>query len=302
MINSYSGKIIRFDPETGLGYPSNPFYKENSPDAPQSKVWAIGFRNPYRMTLRKGSGTENPNDGLPGTLLVGEVGGAYWEELNVVTKKGQNFGWPVFEGNDPGEMYEMYQTNKDAINTCSGEPFRFQDLIQQRSNAEVVFKNPCDTSLLINGSPTFIHQTPSLNFAHITAGLGVFTNVVDEQGDLKNIRIEDSRSSIQGDVGMVRSNAVLAGSIYTGDKFPEEYKNDLFLTDFSNGWISRVELDLNEVVKGIYKFYKDTFKIKHLTENRGDGCLYVIKANDRIEKICYDVNVPPIVDVQLTEY
>lgn len=55
LVNSYSGKIILFDRETRLGYCSNPFYQEENPDSLQSKVWALGFRNPYCMTFRKGS-------------------------------------------------------------------------------------------------------------------------------------------------------------------------------------------------------------------------------------------------------
>lgn len=299
LVNSYSGKIIRIDPLSGLGIPSNPFYESDDPDAPGSKVWALGFRNPYRMAIRKGSGSTDPGDALPGTLFVGEVGAGEWEELNIVTKKGENFGWPIFEGNNFGSFAELLQTNKDVWNDCNGENILFQDLIKQASLNEVHFPNPCDSTLLLDDGITFVHRRPDLAMAHITVGLGVYTTTFDSEGKPEHIRIEDERSNISSDVGDLRSNAAMAGAIYTGDKFPEDFKNDLFITDFNNGWISRVELDLNEKVTGLYKFYKDTFKIAHLTENTLDGCLYIIEYEGGIRKICYDVNAPPIVQLEV---
>jgi glucose/arabinose dehydrogenase len=65
-IGSYSGKILRLDPATGLGLPSNPFYT-GDPAAVESKVWAYGLRSPYRFCVRA-DGSSNPVDGNPGTL------------------------------------------------------------------------------------------------------------------------------------------------------------------------------------------------------------------------------------------
>ncbi len=298
MINSYSGKVIRFHPETGLGLPSNPFYDEENPDIPASKVWALGFRNPYRMAIRRGSGSTEMEDGIPGALFVGEVGAGKWEELNIITQKGLNFGWPIFEGVDYSELSTLLQTNKDVINDCDGAPILFQDLIVQKTDSPQPLSNPCNPSTTLSESVTFVHEPPVLDLAHITVGLGVYVPRFDENGVVQRVRIEDPSSNVMGDVGDIRSNAAIAGAIYTGDKFPEEYKDDLFITDFNNGWICRVELDLNEEVQGIYKFYDDTFKIVSVNENPFDGCLYVIENTNDIKKICYDVNVPPVVTVE----
>jgi len=299
MINSYSGKVIRFDATSGAGIPSNPFYDEAQPDGPASKVWALGFRNPFRMSIRQGSGSTNPNDGLPGTLFVGEVGAASWEELNIITEKGLNFGWPIIEGNGLSDLYDLVQTNKDVINPCDGKPVLFRDLVKLPHGKAVNFPNPCDNSTELPEDVTFICELPALNLAHITVGLGVFTHSFDDDGKLMNIRIEES--DIDSDVGLIRSNAAIAGPTYAGNQFPEEYIGDLFITDFANGWIARVELDLNEEVQGLYSFYKDTFKIKHLAESPVDGCIYLIENRGHIRKICYDVNVPPIVDIKLSK-
>ena len=100
MVNCLSGKIIRIDPLTGDGIPSNPFYDAANPRAAKSRVWALGLRNPFRITLKPNTGEHLPSEGNPGTIYVGEVGSTKKEEINVVVTGGQNFGWPRFEGMD----------------------------------------------------------------------------------------------------------------------------------------------------------------------------------------------------------
>ena len=96
-LGSYNGKILRIDPETGEGLSSNPFYDASEPRSPKSRIWATGFRNPYRIMIWPGTGSHYPADGNPGIIFAGDVGWGAWEELNVVTKGGQNFGWPITE-------------------------------------------------------------------------------------------------------------------------------------------------------------------------------------------------------------
>lgn len=100
LINSLNGKILRIDPSTGHGISSNPFYNSNAPESNSSKVWALGFRNPFRFTIRPGTGSHQQGDGNPGVLVVGDVGQDTKEEINMVTQGGQNFGWPYLEGID----------------------------------------------------------------------------------------------------------------------------------------------------------------------------------------------------------
>lgn len=97
-LNNLSGKILRIDPETGNGVPSNPYYQAINPRSPQSRTWSIGIRNPYRIALKPETGSHNAVDGNPGTFFFGDVGWSTWEDLNVVEKAGQNFGWPIYEG------------------------------------------------------------------------------------------------------------------------------------------------------------------------------------------------------------
>ena len=76
------GKVLRLNPD-GTAPSDNPFV--NTPGA-DPRIYAYGFRNPFRLTF-------TPD----GKLLVGDVGQATWEELDLVTA-GANYGWYLAEG------------------------------------------------------------------------------------------------------------------------------------------------------------------------------------------------------------
>jgi glucose/arabinose dehydrogenase len=102
-LDSLSGKILRINPETGLGYSDNPFYDGN-PAHNRSRVWSYGLRNPFRFAV-------NPATNEP---FVGDVGWYAWEEIN--TGRGKDFGWPCYEGDDKGSApqssYQYYTTTQ----------------------------------------------------------------------------------------------------------------------------------------------------------------------------------------------
>jgi len=84
------GKMLRIDvdhTEAGLAYAipdDNPFVDE--PGA-RPEVWALGFRNPWRMSF----------DRLTHALWVGDVGQNEIEEVDLV-ERGKNYGWRKKEG------------------------------------------------------------------------------------------------------------------------------------------------------------------------------------------------------------
>ncbi len=104
-LGSMSGKVLRVDKDTGQGLPSNPWYDPVNPSSAQSRTWAMGLRNPYRMEIVRGSGSTNPADGNPGRLYIGDVGYENWEEVNVCDG-GENFGWPCYEGSAAHTGYQ----------------------------------------------------------------------------------------------------------------------------------------------------------------------------------------------------
>jgi cysteine-rich repeat protein len=118
-LRSLAGKVLRIDPNTGLGLPSNPFYTGNPGDH-QSKVWAGGLRNPFRSAMMPGTGSADPEDAEPGVIMLGEVGWGVWEEVNVVLG-GENFGWPRFEGAALMTSYSGYTRNPNPLGLPDGQ-------------------------------------------------------------------------------------------------------------------------------------------------------------------------------------
>ncbi|HZW09994.1 MAG TPA: PQQ-dependent sugar dehydrogenase [Phycisphaerales bacterium] len=105
------GKILRIDPlgnnssNGQYGVPAdNPFVNAEGVD----EAWAYGMRNPFRFSF----------DSATGDLIVGDVGQAAIEEIDIV-EKGGNFGWRVKEGTflfDPNGADEgfVFQDSPDS--------------------------------------------------------------------------------------------------------------------------------------------------------------------------------------------
>jgi glucose/arabinose dehydrogenase len=98
-VDALEGKVLRITRD-GKGVPSNPFWN-GAPSANRSKVWAYGFRNPFRMSLKPGSLT----------LYLGDVGSHGHEEIDAVAKGG-NYGWPCYEGPSRVKVYQGTQLCK----------------------------------------------------------------------------------------------------------------------------------------------------------------------------------------------
>jgi len=83
---SYSGTILRVDPDTGAAAPGNPPHA----DPARARVIAYGLRNPFRFALRPGTNE----------VWAGDVGWNRAEEINRIEDLGRvrNFGWPCYEG------------------------------------------------------------------------------------------------------------------------------------------------------------------------------------------------------------
>ncbi len=88
--NDLRGSMVRIIPNRdpgGSGYtPANGNLFLNAP-AKSPIVYAKGFRNPWRALLDS-----------KGRYWVADPGEAVAEEIDVVTRAGQNFGWPYYQG------------------------------------------------------------------------------------------------------------------------------------------------------------------------------------------------------------
>ncbi len=106
-LESISGKVLRIDPITGNGVPSNPNYSAGNPGSDLSKIYSRGMRNPFRIAV-------NPVNGLP---YVGDIGDGSWEEINSGTG---NYGWPCYEGGNGVSLAQPgYANDARTAATCS---------------------------------------------------------------------------------------------------------------------------------------------------------------------------------------
>jgi len=119
--NTLDGKILRLDPNTGLGLPSNPFYDGNA-SSPQSKVYAYGLRNTFRFAIKPGTGSTTQSAGDAGTLYYGDVGWETWEEFGAIRVPGSDMGWPCFEGEHPQLQYQAATPSHDGCAPADPTP------------------------------------------------------------------------------------------------------------------------------------------------------------------------------------
>jgi glucose/arabinose dehydrogenase/chitodextrinase len=84
-LTTYKGKLLRFNSD-GTTPSDNPY--SSSTNAATKKIWCLGLRNPYTLSIQPGTGR----------IFVNNVGSDFWEEIHDGTSSLQNFGWPTVEG------------------------------------------------------------------------------------------------------------------------------------------------------------------------------------------------------------
>jgi PKD repeat protein/regulation of enolase protein 1 (concanavalin A-like superfamily) len=298
LVDSLGGKVIRIDPATGNGVPSNPFYDSAHPRSARSRVWALGFRNPCRMTLRPGSGSANPADARPGVIYLGDVGWSGWEELNVVTRPGQNFGWPVFEGMESQSEYDQFRAqNRDAPNPlygragCTQRYFTFHDLIHEDTQApDPWFPNPCDPSQAIPASiPHFILSRAAIEWRDSAR-----TGTYDTNGNLVIVPMGALDSPVPGP--QFSGECSVGGTWYVGDDFPSNYKSTYFHGDFEQGWIRNFVFDTNDRLIAVRDFLSNGGAIVAMGTHPTQGGLYYVRWGMEVMKVSYslDANQRPV--------
>ncbi|PYJ97187.1 MAG: hypothetical protein DME23_16795, partial [Verrucomicrobia bacterium] len=301
LVDSLSGKIVRIDPATGDGIPSNPFYDPANPRAARSRVWALGLRNPCRMTLRPDTGSHLRSDGNPGVLYFGDVGYGTWEDLNVCTGPGRNFGWPAFEGIEVHSgYYGANVANLDAPNPlypasgCS-RYFYFHDLIKQNTSVAAnkpPFNNPCNTAQKIPGTiPQFLQTPPAVDWRHGTTLARTW--IYNGSGVATPINVGAAGSPVSG--SMFPGNCSIGGVWYTGSDFPARYKNTYFHADFGANWVKNFVFDANNNPVSVSDFVTGGGGIVAVATHPIDGGLYYITWSTTVRKISYSSNgnLPP---------
>ncbi|MET8827200.1 carbohydrate-binding protein [Streptomyces sp. NPDC004610] len=125
--NDLRGKLLRIKPTAAGGYtvPAGNLFAAGTANT-RPEIYAMGFRNPFRMSVDRATGTVYLGDYGPdagGTDANRGPGGQV--EFNRITSPG-NYGWPYCTGtNTTAETYNEYTFPSGpsaAKYTCSGGP------------------------------------------------------------------------------------------------------------------------------------------------------------------------------------
>jgi glucose/arabinose dehydrogenase len=136
---SLSGKLLHIN-RKGRGLRRHPFCpQERNLDLVCTKVFAMGFRNPFRFSLAP--------DGAP---IVGDVGWGLREEIDVV-EGGRNYGWPCYEG-------ELRTPGFDAFQTCQ-QVYAQEGTPDAPVRSAHEYERPPDGAAVIAG-PLFTESAP----------------------------------------------------------------------------------------------------------------------------------------------
>ncbi len=299
MVNSMNGKMLRIDPATGEGVPSNPFFNAAEPRSPQSRVWALGLRNPYRFTYRPGTGSTDPSAGNPGVFYIGDVGWSSYEEMDVCYTGGQNFGWPIFEGMEQNGGYSIARVQNPAAPNplygqggCGKSCFDFQDLIAQETlNHPTGLPNPCDPLQFIPPNiPVFSHTRPVIDWAHGNQSrCSAFNGNTAVQYDLDN-----PQSPVPGP--RFGGNASVGATFISGTGWPAGYQGSYFIADYAGAWIRRVVMTSDNKAVQVANFASNMGAIVCLREGADGALWYVRYETGQIRKVSPlgVTNLPPV--------
>lgn len=308
LLESYNGKVMRIDPITGEGLQSNPFYNDEEPNSARSKIWALGLRNPYRMALRPGTGSDNIEDGDPGTFYITDVGFNEWEEINICDGPGYNFGWPLYEGlHKQNGFYNkvrknLHQPNPYQTDGCNADYFTFQDLlIQENGQHDYFYPNPCNSvSNIANYANVFYHTRPILSYRN-SAQSEDMPQIpgFNSDGEAVGIDFTDPMFGIE-QAEYFDGIAAMSGDFYAGESFPEEYHNILPVLDFA-GWLKVFWFNENHEVIKMEHWMDGLVNVVDMRYNQVDECYYVVGMfPSEIHKLCFVGNLRPVVNAAAT--
>lgn len=92
-ISTLLGRVLRIDVDHPDGTNAYSVPKDNPfvgrPNT-RGEIWAYGLRNPWRMSI----------DSRTGDIWVGNNGQDLWETAHLI-RRGENYGWSVYEGSHP---------------------------------------------------------------------------------------------------------------------------------------------------------------------------------------------------------
>ena len=185
MLSSLSGKIVRLDPETGDGVPGNPFFDPSNPRSAPSRIWSLGLRNPFAFRFVPAPAAIDTRTRIRACSTSVTLALHGFEDLNVVTGPGLNFGWPIYEGLESHATFRNSTVaNQDAPNRCLGPEVAHSSIspfaifsFRTRSIRRVGRTHATPHSRFPSSITRFVHTRPAIDWRHENgpARTGIYT-------------------------------------------------------------------------------------------------------------------------------
>jgi cytochrome c len=278
--NDLRGKVLRIKPEPDgtFSIPEGNLFPKNTPKT-RPEIYAMGLRNPYRITVDPKTGWLYWGDVGQNTIDDPARGPISYDEWHQAKKPGF-FGWPYLAGDN--------------------KPYADFDFATEKTGPFSDPKKP------VNNSPnnTGLRDLPPAVSALIWYSY-------DESKEFKNLGT-GGKSPIAGPFYHAELYKQQPAWVKHKRKFPEYYDGKWFIAEWIRDWINVVTLDENGKVVNIERFMPSA-KFDHPIdlEFGPDGALYVLEygpawfsqhQNARLVRIDYiEGNRPPVARLQISK-
>ncbi|WP_432194545.1 PQQ-dependent sugar dehydrogenase [Streptomyces sp. bgisy027] len=244
--NDLRGKILRIKvAEDGSGYtvPDGNLFPEadDKDDKTRPEIYAMGLRNPFRMSVDQATGTIYVGDyGPDATGAAPNLGPAGTVEFDRITKPG-NYGWPY----------------------CVAENQAYID----RDLATGGTKGAFDCAAPKNESP---RNTGRIELPKAEPAWIWYSGNTAKSG---STNLDFGQSSEEGPMAgpVYRYDANLNSPV----KFPKEYDGDFFAGEFSRRWIKNIKQGADGAVQSANAFPWSGTSVMDM-DFGPDGALYVL--------------------------
>jgi cytochrome c len=278
--NDLRGKILRIKPEPdgSISIPGGNLFPVNTPNT-RPEIYAMGARNPYRITVDSKTGWLYWGDVGQNTIDNPARGPISYDEFHQAKKPGF-FGWPYFAGNN--QPYADFDFETEKIGP---------------------FFNPLKPE---NNSP---NNTGLINLPPAESALIWYS--YDESKNFKNLGT-GGKSPIAGPFFHSQFYQQQPVWVKTARRFPDYYNGKWFIAEWMRDWINVVTLDEAGKLVDIERFMPSA-KFDHPIdlEFGPDGALYVLEygtgwfahnQNARLSRIDYvEGNRSPIAKINASK-
>ena len=253
------GGILRFNLDGTL--PAlNPFRTPSSGIGPQDQLWALGFRNPFRLCFQPETGS-----------LWVNVAGANYEQIFLVNRA-ENAGGAGYENNQP----TGYITPRIKYQTRSAETKGLASINGAvRSNNLATFTTLASAHGFRKGEKIIITDVtdPGFNGADYVYSVPTPNTFTFRQTG------PDASSGGGTATTLHIGRVVTGGTFYNSTAFPPEYHGNYFFCDSGSSHLMRATLDSSNEVTSVDYFYSGVTSVIDVATGP-DGALYCAGFND----------------------